>query len=385
MMPFKLATKEMLRAKFRFAVVALIVALITVLVLLQVAMAEGLTVASSQYIAGLDAELILFRDKAKTVIPASSLGNSELNSIRRVEGIKAVGPIGFSTASILLKKRDTTESFEVALIGVEPGMPGAPPVFAGTELADERAMEVILDQNVLNRVNVPVGSMIDLQVQQGLDAQVYSLMVVGHTGGKKYTLPSIFVPLRVWDKIKPQERRGGGAEIIFNVVAVKLKNPAAGSQMANTLESQVHRIKAADLKTAYESLPGYREMQDIMGMMQGFVTLVAMLVIGVFFQIQALQKIAQVGMLKAIGASNRLVTFTLLTQVMLVTLAGIAIGGTAVWGITASLPPTVPVVFNGPKVAVGIATLFLMGPMASFFAVRTLLQVEPLKALGLAR
>ncbi len=48
MMPFRLATKEMLRAKFRFAVVALIVSLITLMVLLQVAMAEGLTLSSSQ-------------------------------------------------------------------------------------------------------------------------------------------------------------------------------------------------------------------------------------------------------------------------------------------------------------------------------------------------
>jgi putative ABC transport system permease protein len=53
--------------------------------------------------------------------------------------------------------------------------------------------------------------------------------------------------------------------------------------------------------------------------------------------------------------------------------------------LSASLPPSIPIVFNGPKVFMGLATLLLMGPFASFVAVRTLLKVEPMKALGLAR
>ncbi len=382
MICFKLAMKEMLRSKFRFAVVALIVALITTLVLLQVAMAEGLTLSSSQYIAGIDADLMLFRDTAKRVIPASNIARSELTAIRHVEGVQAVGPIGFSTASIL--SSDGKEKFEVALIGVEPGMPGAPSVFAGAALSDERASEVIVDQNVLDRVNLPIGSTIDLEVVQGADEEVYALNVIGHTGGKKYSLPSIFVPLRVWDRIKPQERRGGG-EIIFNVAAVKLRDPGAWSQAAGVFQTQVRRIEATDRKTAYESLPGYLEMQGIMGMMQGFVSLVALLIIAVFFQIQAMYKVNQVGMLKAIGASSGQITLALLIQVVLTTLAGIAIGAAMTGGIAALLPKTVTVVFDGPKVAAGVATLLLMGPIASLFAVRTLLRVEPLTALGLAR
>jgi putative ABC transport system permease protein len=309
---------------------------------------------------------------------------SELNNIRRVEGVEAVGPIGFSTASILLQRGDIIENFDIALIGVEPGMPGAPTVFAGSELADARASEVILDKNVLDRLYLPIGSTINLQVVQGIDEIVYPLKVIGHTDARKYTLPSIFVPLRTWDRIKPQERRTGG-EIIYNVAAVRLKDPTSWQQMAHTIENEVRRIEAIDLTTAYESLPGYLEMQGIMGMMQGFVTLVALLIIGVFFQIQALQKITQIGMLKAIGASNRQITFTLLMQVMLTTLAGIIVGGVTAGGIAISLPKTVPVVFDGPKVFVGMATLLLMGPIASFIALRTMLKVEPLKALGLAR
>jgi putative ABC transport system permease protein len=75
MMTLKLATKEMLRNKFRFVVVALIVSLSTVLVFLLVAMAEGLTRSSSQYIAGIDAELMLFRNTAKKSHPCQQHGD----------------------------------------------------------------------------------------------------------------------------------------------------------------------------------------------------------------------------------------------------------------------------------------------------------------------
>lgn len=385
MIAVKLALREILRNRFRFGVVALIVALITLMVLLQVSLAEGLTLSSSQYIAGIDAELMVFRDTAKQVITASNLGLSELKKFRHVPGVKAVGPIGFSTASILLQQGGSIETFEVALIGVEPGMPGAPTVFAGAGLADERKMEVVLDQNILDKVNIPIGSTISIQVVQGIDEEIYNLTVVGHTEGKKFSLPGIFVPLQIWDRVKPQERRGGGSEIIYNVAAVKLDDPAAAPQIVDAFKQQINRIDVADLTTAYQSLPGYRDMQDIMSMMQGFVVLVAMLVIGVFFQIQALQKIVQVGMLKAIGASNRVITLSLLCQVMLITLLGIVVGSLAVWAITASLPSTITIVYNGPKMMMGMATLLLMGPLSSFFAVRTLLKVEPLKALGLAR
>lgn len=382
-MIFKLAYKEMIRGKGRFLAVALIVALVTVLVLFEMAMAEGLTLASSQYIAGMDAELVIFRDKSKMSIPASNLGSKQLNDIERVEGVEAVGPIGFSTATLIAGGK--AQRLEVSLIGVEPGKPGAPDVLAGRMLSDDRANEVVIDQNVLDQVNFPVGSIVTIEVVQGVDEKVYPLTVVGHTAGKKYNMPSIFVPLRVWNKIKPQERRSGGGEIVFNVAAVKLLDPASGPRMAKALEGQISHVQVTDLTTAYESLPGYRDMQSVISILQNFIILVAMLVIGGFFQIQALQKMAQVGMLKAIGASSRLVVSTLLTQVMTTILIGMLIGIAAVWGLSASLPPTIPIVFNGPKVLMGLATLLLMGPFASFVAVRTLLKVEPLKALGLAR
>jgi putative ABC transport system permease protein len=326
----------MLRNKFRFSAVIMIISLISLLVLLLVAMAEGLAVSSKQYIENIDAELILFRDDVDISIPASFLGRSKLNDIKRVEGVTTVGPIGFSTASILLNRGAGSENLDVTLIGVEPGMPGAPPVFDGVELSHDLVEEVIIDRHVLDKVNIPLGSTLDLKVLQGTEEKIYSLRVIGYTEGQKYLfLPSIFVPLRVWDKIKPQEKPDqGGPDLIFNVAAVKLENPDAWPEMIEVIERQVNRVEVTDPVSTYEATQGYKDMQTIVNTEQNFILLVALLVIGGFFQIQTLQKVAQIGMLKAIGASNRLIALTLTVQVVLTSTIGMIMGGFLVWGLT---------------------------------------------------
>ena len=146
-MLLKLATKEMLRKKFRFITMSVIIGFITLLVLFRAAMSDGLALTSKEYIENTGAELIVFRDDVDISIPASRVGRSKLNDIERVEGVEAVGPIGFSVASILADGADGAEKIEVVLIGVEPGMPGMPEIREGAEFSNYRAGEVIIGQH----------------------------------------------------------------------------------------------------------------------------------------------------------------------------------------------------------------------------------------------
>ena len=79
---------------------------------------------------------------------------------------------------------------------------------------------------------------------------------------------------------------------------------------------------AVDLVTAYETTPGYKEQQSTLNTQRLFALLIGVLVIGGFFQIQTLQKVPQIGMLKAIGAPNRVVAVAAVTQIIAVTVSG---------------------------------------------------------------
>ncbi|MBK9091347.1 MAG: ABC transporter permease [Anaerolineae bacterium] len=379
-----LAYKEMLRNRGRFLLFSMVIALITLLVLFIAGLGEGLGSGNKQYIEKLDADLLVFKAKVDYSIGTSKIERSKLNAIRRVEGVAEVGPISFSAASLVFD--DNRKPLNVSLIGVEPGLPGEIPALQGQQLSGRRASEAVIDRNTAVRAKVGVGDTIRVKTIQAAKEEYYDLLVVGVSDARQYSLqPSVVVPMLTFEKIKPQAAAGpADAELISNVVAVRLLDPAAGAAMKLRLESEVSDIQAADLVTAYESTPGYSAQQGTLNTQRGFVLLIGVLVIGGFFQIQTLQKVAQIGMLKAIGTPNRTIAAASIIQIILVTAIGVAIGSAVTIGLSLVFPPTVPIAFTGPNVIVGIVSLLVIGPVGGLLSIRQALKVEPLMALGLA-
>lgn len=383
-MAFYLAFKEMWRNKGRFLLIGLVIALITTLVLFIAALAEGLGLGNREYIENLDAELLMYQKNVEFSIPSSRVGRSQLNNIARVPGVKEVGPIGFASTSIILSGQ---EPLDASLIGVEPGKPGAPPAREGHVLQSRRSKEAVIDQNVAVEAGLKIGDTFTIKTIQGTEEKFYTLRVVGVTDSRRYSIqPSIFVPILAWDEIKPkaQMERDPAQEFIFNVVAVKLDNPASREVITQRIEQQVSNLEAADLKTAYENTPGYGPQQSTLNTQRTFTLLIGILVIGGFFQIQTLQKVAQIGVLKAIGASNLTVAIAAMLQIIVVTILGIALGGLGTLGLSLALSSISAIVFTPTAVVTAIVTLLLIGPLGGLVSIRLLLRVEPLRALGLA-
>jgi putative ABC transport system permease protein len=383
-MAFYLAFKEMWRNKGRFLLISLVIALITTLVLFIAALAEGLGLGNREYIENLNAELLMYQKDVEFSIPSSRVGRSELNNIARVPGVKAVGPIGFASTSIMLPGQ---EPLDTSLIGVEPGKPGAPLAREGHVLQSRRSKEAVIDHNVAVEIGLKIGDTFTIKTIQGTEEKFYALRVVGITDSRRYSIqPSIFVPILAWDEIKPkaQVEPDSAQEFIFNVVAVKLDNPASREVMARRIEQQVSDLEAADLQTAYENTPGYGPQQSTLSTQRTFTLLIGILVIGGFFQIQTLQKVAQIGVLKAIGASNLAVAIAAMLQIITVTVLGIALGGLGTLGLSLALSSISAIVFTPTAVVTAIVTLLLIGPLGGLVSIGLLLRVEPLRALGLA-
>ncbi len=110
-----------------------------------------------------------------------------------------------------------------------------------------------------------------------------------------------------------------------------------------------------------------------------------MLVVGGFFQIQTLQKVAQIGMLKAVGASNWTVGSSAIAQIVTVNAIGVLIGAVGTFLLTINFPVTVPIQLTGQAALVSVVALMLIGPLGGIVSVIALLRVEPLTALGFAQ
>jgi putative ABC transport system permease protein len=378
---FHLAFKEIWRNRSRFLLFGLVVALITLLILFIAALGEGLGSGNREYLQKLNGELIVYQDTARLSIAGSLVGCDTRASIRSVEGVQDEGPIGFSSASVV----DGDPSLDVSLIGVAPGKPGEPPSIVGAGLARKSAKETVIDRTVALVVGAQVGDTITIRTVQGGEDEFYTLQVVGISENRKYSIrPSIFVPIVAWDEIRAKARPGAGAEDpACNVVAVKLEDPSQIDVVRQRIQDRVDGVEAVDRKTAYENTPGYTAQQSTLSTQNGFALLIGVLVIGGFFQIQTLQKVPQIGMLKAIGTSNSVVALAVLIQIVVTTLVGVAIGSLSSFGLSLLMPPGIPIIFEPRSSATAIVSILLMGPIGGLVSIRYSLRVEPLIALGL--
>ncbi len=384
-MSFYLAFKETWHSRGRFALIALIVALITTLVLFIAALTEGLGAGNREYIEKLGGELVVYQANTELNISASRIGRSLLRNIRRVEGVAEVGQISTSTGTLVFD--DERPPLEVSLIGVEAGSPGEPPAFAGRGLTRNRANEAVLDRNTALRRNIQVGERITLKTIQGTEEEFYDLTVTGISDGRQFFIqPSVFVPLLTFEKVRPQGNGDAAQdELISNIVAVKVQDPSQQQFVAQRIEEQVDDVEVVDRPTAYQATPGYSAQQSTLDTQRYFTLFIGVLVIGGFFQIQTLQKVAQIGMLKAVGAPNRVIAGAAITQIVSINALGVLLGTAGSLLLSLVFPVEVPIIFTGESVATAVAALLLIGPLGGLVSVWALLRVEPLTALGLAQ
>ncbi len=382
-MAFFLAFKEIWRNQVRFLSFSAVIALITVLVLFIAALAQGLAMANKEYLSKVDGELIVFDENADLMASSSLIRRSNLNDIQRVDGVADAGSVGFSSGKIFLKS--SGEFLDVSLIGVDPGKPGAPPVVEGQSFSNNRSSDVIIDANVAEDSGLQVGDQITIVTIRNDEETYNTLPIVGITDGQQYLYAgSIFLTNKTWDEVRTTGSANASlAELTSNVVIVKVENPEETEIVAQDIENQVSGTEAVDIDIAIESLPGYSAQQSTLNTQQGFTLLIGILVIGGFFQIQMLQKIPQIGVLKAIGTTNSVVAHSVVLQIILITTFGVFIGAVITYLLAAFLPAGIPILFSGPSVLLAVISLLLIGPIGGLVSVRLAISVEPLIALRL--
>ena len=396
-LPLHLAIKEIVRNKGRFFLIAVVVALITLLVLFTAGLAEGLGLGNREFIEKVNTDLIVYSDKSELLIPGSRISEGRIRDLRQLDGIADVGAIAWANVAIIVPNK---EPIKVALGGVLVSHPGEPVVVQGRQLDFKRGMEAIIDKSTAVRTGLNIGDPIRIRSLVASKEKIYDLVVAGIADSNQYGLqPTMFVPHLTYEKIRPRasdivSTDGKTPPVTFNVAFVKLNNPDDSVNMAALIERQIadstnlsreaDGVKLVNKQTAWENTPGYSAQQSTLGIQRVFTLLIGLLVVGSFFRIQAMQKIAQVGVLKAIGTASWKIGLAALVQIFTVNAFGVILGAMLTWLLTLAIPPVVPIRFDGLDALRTVLLLLLIGPLGGLVAVRALLKAEPLKALGLA-
>lgn len=382
-MAFFLAYKEIWRNRGRFVLFSLVIALVTTLVLFVGSLAAGLSLANREYFDKLDADLIVLQSDVDLQITASRLPVSLMRRISRLDVVEAAGPLGISNAKV---ENGASPLLDISLLGVEADKPGSPDVIRGRAIRLNRRYETVIDENVANESGLDVGDTLVIQSTQGTEDELFELRIVGVTESREFLYqPTVFVPLQIWDRIRPQAAPNTSAVAeIANAAIVQLAPGFEAETAAALIDASLSDIETAEILTVVEAIPGYSVQQSTLGINKGFTFLIGVLVIGGFFQIQTLQKVPLIGVLKAIGTSTPAVSQSVILQILFITVLGVFLGTSATLGLGAALPDGVPAVFSLSAVWSEILIMLIIGPLGGLLAVRVASRVEPLKALGLS-
>ena len=360
--------KEISRRKLQFALIALVVTLISYLVLMINGLGIGLNKQAGSAVLQLDADGIAYSSSSGLSVIRSELSSQAVADVASLPGVSASSPLGYTSANT---KRPNGDIVAVALLGYVPGQLGEPRVTFGRPLSQADRMGVLVDSKFLRSSSLSIGD--TLTVVNRL--QTYDLKIVGEVnGGYFFFQPVVYVLLDSLREVKYGSAGVGTPEA--SVVLVKGKNLVGVKTPGFEIVSK---------RTAFANIEGVKGQQQTVDALRLFGFLIGALVVGIFFYVLTLQKIQQVGTLKALGASNAFLFGQMLVQVIAVILFGVLLstaGAYATYAFLSSLPKAIPISFTAQTFVITSALFLGTGLIGLAFSLGRVGRVDPIIAIG---
>ncbi|MGE0059524.1 MAG: ABC transporter permease [Dehalococcoidia bacterium] len=358
---------EIWRRRFQFALIALIVTLISYLVLMINGLGVGLNNLAGSALKNWDAEAIAYSQQAGLSVIRSEIGPDTIQLIESNDRVEESAPLGYVAANY----RDSKDEIaSAAFIGFEPGTIGEPAVTEGNSLTSSDRDGLLADKSFLKAAGLDVGDTVTVSLR--LTSREFR--IVGEIDeGAFFFQPAVYVLLTTW-----QELKYGTTQDVPAASIVLLK----GDDVAGL---QGDGFEAVSKSEAFANIEGVQGQQSTVTALRWFGYLIGALVIGVFFYVLTIQKVPQIGVLKAIGASDFFVFRQLLLQVVTLSLLGLAVSVPLAWATEQGLerlPDAVPIGFTTSTYVTTSLTLLVTAIVGALISVRQVFKTDPIIALG---
>ena len=325
-----------------------------------VALALTLTLALDAIFAGVANQLTTYIDRAGADVwvaqagvrnlhmVASSLPESVLDEVSAVAGVAAVTPILEATDSI-------SAGDERAVVYVI-GLPGGAPMGGPWDIADGRGEpgpgEIIVDRGFAARAGVSIGDSVGVL---GREARI-----VGLSKGTASLVNSVaFVSFDDFRAVR------GNAPVI-SFALVRVAGRASPEAVAAEIERLVPGVTAQSRTdfVAQERRIVTDMSADLIAIMSVVGFVVALAVVALTVYVATLARRSEFGVLKALGARNRVLYRVVLVQAALSVVVGLLVG-LAVTGLLAFVVPRAGLAL---ELLVTAASLVKVGLFAAFIA-----------------
>ncbi|WP_370651293.1 FtsX-like permease family protein [Iamia sp. SCSIO 61187] len=374
MRPVFLALRELRRAKARFGLLVAAVGLLVFLILTQQALQDGLLTSFVGAIRSQSAPVLVYSVDGQRTLQGSVIPPDLERTITEVDGVGASGRIGQGTFTATVDGGD--EEVDAAVIGADdPDLGGPEDLSAGRRPeAPGEAVGSAADYALGDVVRiVPAGS-------GGAGSDAPELTVVGLVEDAQIQVsPTLFVAWDDYEEVvlaaNPDAR-----EVLPSVIGVAPEDGVSEAELVERINDASADADALTRQEAADEAPGVSQVRQSFQVLFLLYGLVVPLVMGLFFLIITFQKAASLTLLRAIGARSGTLVRSLLVQVLIVIVGGLALG-TALYAPLSQLRVgSIALRFDVGAVVFWSVLLLVLGLLSAVVAARRVLAIDPIEA-----
>jgi putative ABC transport system permease protein len=340
---------------------------------------------------------VVQKDTQGPYAESSSIKDDVVRSVRGMPGVAAAANVAYLT----LQVRKDSQDQRVMVVGMEPGMPGAPGYLLAGRHITRNHYEAVADV----KTGLALGDTVRIRRHDYTVVGLTRRMV--SSGGD----PMLFVPMK--DAQETQFLKDNDA--IVNDRARTAANPAFNRPGSPGLLESVQNLQTSSRNVnavLVQITPGFNaeqvaepirrwkhlnvftrdQMEDILvvkliansakqiGMFLVILAIVSAAIVAFIIYTMTMGKLREIAVLKLIGTRDRTIAGMILQQALGLGLIGFAVGKVAatVWGPAF---PKYVLLLPGDAVTGLVATLIICA-LASTLAIRVALKVDPGAAIG---
>ncbi len=363
-----LALREIRHAKLRFALIAGVIVLVSSLVFILSGLANGLSAGNTAAIDAMPVDGMVVSAGSDYLLDRSTVSAGVAKDIAGIDGIDSAEPLGVSSANITASASDTV--IGVSFFGIVPEGMIQPDVTRGEGFAGHEG-GVVIDET-LTEDGIGLGDTF-LTEPGGIE-----LTVVGVTTDRTYRLrPSIYMPLDLWRQLQPVQE--GAAPDAVSAIVVR------GDQAAiDSIPDVAPDTMVGSTTQVAGHIPGEAEQNGTLMLIQVFLVVIAAGIIAAFFYIITLQKLPELGVMKAIGTGTGYLVRTLIAQVLAIAVVGILLGISVADTLALVIGNAVPYSITVQRMALFGGILLLVAIGGTVLSLARIARVDPLDAINKA-
>ncbi len=368
-----LALKEIARAKVRFGMLVVSIALLVFLILFQQSLQNGLVTGFVGAIRNQNAPVLLYSVDGQRVIQGSIITPDLEAELRTIAGVGEIGRIGQGTFTGLPARG--SESFDTTILGYELG-PDGEGLGAPSELVEGRyptgELEAVASTG--GDFEFAVGDTVVLQ-PGGFEVEVVGLA----DDIQLNVAPTLFTSYATWSDAVQSVNPDAG-EPLPNVMAVSPADGVTDAELVEAINARSLDFDALTRGDAASETPGVAQVQQSFRLIFLLYGLVVPCVTGLFFLIVTFQKANALTLLRAIGAPAARLVASLLIQVVLMIVGGLIVGTALYYPVSQAQLGGISLRFETGAVIFWSVLLLTLGVASSLVAARRVLRIDPIEA-----